>query len=625
MTLEGGGGYRLSNSRKNQRHGDTASPSKNCQIHFMSKESPKAQEEAGRNESTHPKLPRAIAHEIMHNYSIRLTKKLQERKELINQVRSRREFKRSLSTTDLHLIQDRTSVNSDPFVNQMRLYFDPKCNENDANKRSSFLDKERSLQGLPIAGGKQPIDQFEIDYHACDVECARLRLENQALNTKLVTKDMHFLLLRQQVNHLTLETKNMRGQLCKWQTKSKEKGKLLSKRRIKLDNSAHLIAEARTGLTKALNDAGKLETKIFDLETNVAEKDRHVKNLYDTIERQTQIIREMTIKLRDKDTVLRLNENEKRKLEDEVQVLIASKGRKDIGRTLRYLERERETWLSDREEKIEAARIELENENDRIFEREKAWNRRSHDILIDSSNKKRQVEEKQQKSQQYVNDQLDYMMEINRKLQQKFTKEREELASQTEQQDNTIHSFELRVLDLHNHITTRIQTEKDVILRKAEVELIKEDLRDAREQNKLLHKKMNELGSKGTTEEELMRLRETLRILKKSLSEQPRRYKRKQKRETKANNEDEGQKKSNIKTQKQETKSSKKKKRKNPYVVKKKRNRKTRKKSQSNTVLSPGIDVSSTATSEYLHERSRIEGMLSNQMEQNLSLLSPMQ
>lgn len=562
-----------------------ASSSKFHQTKLTPKASFQSPDEATRNKDMPRAIPKALENEIRRSFFKRKTKKLQERKKLVAQAMKRRESKRSPATSDYILKEDKASTKHNPIENRNRYKNNLGCNDNDTtltkpilnerkNKRSLPSNSKTSLGGLPIAGGIQPNDQVEGYLHTYNVECDRLSKENQAMKTTLDTQEVQTSLLRQQVNDLTLETNTVSKQLTKWRTKSKKLSVLQHKERIKLDNSTDLISQARTALTKALNDASKLDPKIFELETTVDERDRLVDDLYETIERQTQTIGEMTIKFRDKETVLRLNENEKRKLEDEVQVLIASKDGRDLGKTLRRLEREREQWLSDREQKIEASRIELENEHKRSLEREKSRHRQDQEVFMKNSNKKRQIEEKQQKSQQYVNQQMDYMMEVNRELQQKLSKEREVLLSELEDQDEIIVVFELQVHDLNKQIATRNQSEKELLLREAEVESIKEELRDARTQNEILQEKMIELGSKDTP----------------NRKHEPKTKTRKK----------ENPKESNTKAPKTKTKNyikkksieKKSKKGTDKTITKKKKPHKTRRKSQSNTLASSGMKKS---------------------------------
>jgi hypothetical protein len=296
----GAGGHRVSSSN-NKSHANYASSSKFHKTKLVPKASFQSPDKATRNKDTPRTLPKALANEIRRSFFTRKTKKLQERKKLIAQAIKRRESKRSLGTSDYILKEDKTSAKHNPIKNRSRYKSNFGYNDNDTtltkqifherkSKRLLSSDSKTSLRGLPIAGGIQPNDQVEGDYDTYNVECDRLRKENQAMKTKLDTQDVQTSLLRQQVNDLTLETNTVSKQLTKWRTKSKKLSVLQRKERMKLDNSTDLISQARTALTKALNDTSKLEAKVFELETTVDERDRLVNDLYETIERQNQTI-----------------------------------------------------------------------------------------------------------------------------------------------------------------------------------------------------------------------------------------------------------------------------------------------------------------------------------------------
>eukprot|EP00536_Pseudo-nitzschia_multiseries_P002794 jgi/Psemu1/6338/gm1.6338_g len=501
-------------------------------------------DETSRNHEVRRSLPKEIANEIKQSFIIRRTKKLRERRNLISQVRERRELKQNLrrnvsKSNDASENQHTATVKSTKDYNDNRVFktqgsiqqkeaniSSPETNEDERNERqqnieemndneiqqnvgetpSNMVEKECNVSSPKTNKGKrseQPRilgenttnfgtrNKTNDELLFCRTECARLKREKKALKTKLVTRDAQSSLLRQEVNDLTSEIKTLQKQLSKWQKKSHELFEMHSKERIKFDNSTDLIAQAKIGLTKALNDASNLEAKIDDLEAIVDDRERRIDDLYETIERQTQNIDETNMKLKDKDTLLRLTENEKRILEDEIEVLIASKDKKETGEALRRLEREREKWLQEQEARIDAARIQLGNDIDKNLEREKNRHRQEQAMLIEFSSKKKENDEKQQKMQDFVNQQLDDMMDVNRELQRKLTKEREDLLSKRENQDNMIQSLELLVIDLRNQLATRNRFEKELMFRKAEVESMREELLDAREQNKLL--KVNEL------------------------------------------------------------------------------------------------------------------------------------
>ena len=79
----------------------------------------------------------------------------------------------------------------------------------------------------------------------------------------------------------------------------------------------------------------------------------------------------MAARLVDKESEFRAIGAEKRKIEDELAVLIADRDGEDIQETFRQLEQEREQWLWQREQDLEVKRGEVQKENSGILEREK--------------------------------------------------------------------------------------------------------------------------------------------------------------------------------------------------------------------------------------------------------------
>ena len=431
------------------------------------------------NQYALPKLPKNVANEIRQSFLIRETVKLQERRKTISQVLKRRRLKQSVRTSTKNIAKEEKSAKTDHFVKSSWQKELSRYNEIDRTLRKPTSNE--SLQKQSIHDGHNLSDQLKSDYHMCKAECHRFRKEIQLLNTNLFTKDEENLLLRKQVNQLTSEAKVVRAELIKWQTYAKKLRE--SQRREREAMKPGLISEARIGLTKALNDASRLEAKVFDLQTTIDARDRHVNELYDRIGRQSQTITEVTTKLSDTEILLNLNENEKMKLQDEVQVLIASKDGDDIEKTLRRLERARQRWLSDHEQRIEATRVMLEREYGRTLERETSRHRQEQEIQKENSSKKKRLEEKQQETVQYVNQQLDDMMKINRELQQTLTKERQEMLSEIEEKNDTIVGFELQISNLNKQIAVLNQS----------IESLTNNFQDAQKQNEQLQKKIKEL------------------------------------------------------------------------------------------------------------------------------------
>ena len=441
---------------------------------------------AAANQQIRPSLSTDAVDEARLSFIIRKSKKLQERKKIIARVKERREAKRSLERSNHHEI---------PVT---KLPKATRCNGNDALKMQKSIHQViKEAAHASLTDNNSTLHKTSIgSENLTDSQIQSLIEENKTLRIKLATRDAQTSLLDQHVNDLTGETKTLKKQLSRWQSKVGKVCKLQNKERTKFDRSTDLIAEARVGLTKALNDGSKLRAKIHDLDSNIDERNRRLDNLYDTIERQSDTIEEMNTKLRDSLTVFQLNENEKRKLEDEVAVLISSKDGGDIGATLRRLEQERQTWLWEREKKLEKARIELEDENEKMLGKEKSRHQQELGIMMEEANRKKAIDVNDQIMQGFINQQLDGMKEANQVLQEKLTSEREESTSEIKEQDDTIIELENQVRDLQKMVSNRDQSSKELIFRKAEVESVKEDLRDVRRQNKFLEKEMADLNKK---------------------------------------------------------------------------------------------------------------------------------
>ncbi|VEU39787.1 unnamed protein product [Pseudo-nitzschia multistriata] len=459
-----------------------------------------------------PSLPEDVTNEIKRNFFVRKTKQLRERKKLIDGVKKRRELREPLGQLNQNTSPPSTTSKTDD-VSKNHFNYEREAESNDNVTRGTYgsickTDDAPSSKPNTNARNKiqkllgedmeklEMIIQLQNDLYASKMECARLQMDKRGLRSKMVTTDAETSLLRQQVSDLTSETQSLREQLSKRKKQSEKQYENHRKDRIKFDNSTELIAQAKIGLTKALNDASNLEAKIDDLEITVDDRERRLDDLYETIQRQTETIEMMNLKLKDKDTLLRLSDNERQKLEEEVEALISANDGEDTGETLRRLERERETWLWDREQQIEDARRELEDENDRNLEREKFRHRQELDMLTEYADKKKQIEEKQREMKDFVNQQIDDMMDVNHKLQERLANEREDLCLEREEQDETIASLELEIIDLQTQLATQNRDEKELIYLRAAVESTKEELSDALAQNKKLEGIINEHGIK---------------------------------------------------------------------------------------------------------------------------------
>jgi len=427
-----------------------------------------------------PKLPKNLADEIRQNFLIRATIKLKDRRKLISQVMERRRLKQSLATSTKKAEMNKTIAKNEHFVNQIRQKQISRCNENDTSLREPTSNK--GVQNELIQDGNRLHDQNESVNHSYKVECFRYRKEIQILTTKLITKDQQNLLLRQKVNQLTSETKVMRSKLIRWQTKSKSLSELQNE---DIAMNPTRVSDAPIELAEALDDATNLEAIFFDSQTTIDERDKHADMLYDTIECQAKTMTDLTTKLRDKEILPNLNENEKRKLQDEVQVVIASKDGDGIENTLRHLEeRVREPWLSDREKrKKKVTQIMLKRGYSNTFGREKSEHRQGQEVLKENSSKKRQLEENQQETLQFLNQQLRDTMKTNHEIKQRHMKERQDMVSEIKEKNAAIVSFALQISNLNKQISTLNQS----------IESLTKSFQVAQKQNERLQEKIKEL------------------------------------------------------------------------------------------------------------------------------------
>ena len=201
----------------------------------------------------------------------------------------------------------------------------------------------------------------------------------------------------------------------------------------------------------------------------------------------------MAGRLVDKETELRIIGEEKRKIEDELAVLIADRDGEDIQETFRQLEQEREQWLWQREQDLEIKRGEVQKENSGILEREKQRHRQEMERIAEESQQTARLTEEQEKIQQFINHQLEEMKAANLELQEKLTEERMESNSELENQEKMIIDLEHDILDLKRQLTEVDTNDNRNSFTSAEMESARDDLRDATKQNKLLEQEIERL------------------------------------------------------------------------------------------------------------------------------------
>ena len=459
-----------------------------------------------------PSRSNDVTDEIRQSIIVRKSKKLKDRKQLITRVIERRESEKSVGSSRRRTYEKSRKKSPPNLAMQESIHQIMKkssCSTTSFNRgkpqRISFSDRNPDHYKSTIDYDKLAGSQIQDD-----IGFACLTEENKTLRAKLVTRDARISLLDQQVHDQKIETATYEKQLRTLQSKAKRLSKLQNKERVKFDNATNLIAEARVGLTKALNEGNKLQTRIHDLELMADKRDRRLNNLYETIERQSTTIEEMNNNLRNKETVIHLNIKEKRKLEDEIAVLM-SKDDMDTKNILRRLERERESWFLEREKQLENDRMELDEKCENILEQENIKYKQEREIMVQEAKRKKDIEINDQMMQRLINQQLDDMKKANCILQEKLTHERKELTTEIVEQNSTIIDLERKVRNLHILLAKQDQSTKELELRDAEINSVKSDLRDVERLNKVLKEKVRESSTKKSLDQFLCKKREKSR------------------------------------------------------------------------------------------------------------------
>jgi hypothetical protein len=363
-----------------------------------------------------------------------------------------------------------------------------------SNNRSCLDEESNSLDGGDFDPDLLADTNGDID--AYRKEWIRLIKEKRSLKSKLATSRARNTLLAQQVDDLNAETEDLKSKL----ERSKETTSRLMEQhrseRIRFDNSSELVTRTRVELTKTTNENSKLKQQNFDLETAITSKDRLVADLNDTITRQADIIHKLSNKLKDQETTLRLSDDEKRRLEDEVAVLIAQKDGDELRDTFRQLEEEREKFFWQREMDIEAKRIELEKQRDWILEQDKVRHAKDMERLAHDTSREVEMERERNAIQDLINQQLEDMKVTNRELRDKFARERSEIMGELKEKENYILQLEREILELQKQLSAQNRSKKDIALSKADAKSAKDDLRDMQRHRLILEKEISKLKKK---------------------------------------------------------------------------------------------------------------------------------
>jgi hypothetical protein len=491
---------------------------------------------SSRGQTRRPTLSREVADELRQSFVHRGARKQSKREEVISRIMKRRESERMLLKQSLDSTQSKefdgygsfaeemnTSSNSSDPSNRLGKEkkrrkkglvrgsthsvesFDASFSDDGENTMSLNRDDPRATPSRNIRGSQdepdraftilEEVEEIQGDFGTYKVERAQLMREKKKLKSELSTSKKKSLMLAQKVDDLRSEDTDLRKQLSNWQKKTSKISKLQSQERIKFGNSTDLIAQARVDLAKALNEKRMMKAQMNDLETSLEERDRRIHSLKETIEIRSEKVDDIAFRLKDTEAELRFNTEEKRRIEEELAVLVASRNGQDVGETIRHLEQEKSRWQDERERALEAKRIALDEENDRIDKRERARYRQEEDQQELDSEKTKRREGKHQKLQDAINRQLQDMKDANMALQEKLNSEHLESQAERKRKDRSMALLEEEVSKLKKKLASRNLQQKELEFRKAEADSAKDDLKDARKQNRRLDRQIESLTS----------------------------------------------------------------------------------------------------------------------------------
>ena len=331
------------------------------------------------------------------------------------------------------------------------------------------------------------------DFDAYKREWARLIRKKKRMKRDVLSSKKRVALLSSEVDALSSERDDLKKQLKQKNEKISRISSVQAKDRTTFDNSTDLIAQARVDLAKSLNEKRTLRSKIDDLEESLAEKDARIRSLSEMIELQSDKIDDMVIRLRDCDVELRYNLEEKRKIEDELAVIVAAQNGEDLGDVFRMLEEERENWMDDRERDLEERRIALDEENDALIERERVRYQRESDDLVRASQRQRARDEEQKRISKKIEKQLSALRKENKNLQERINSENLEMTVELKDKEHNIALLEQQVSKLKKKVAKDAKTSKIKDLRSGEVHSLKDDLKDSQKHNRVLEKQIKKM------------------------------------------------------------------------------------------------------------------------------------
>jgi hypothetical protein len=358
----------------------------------------------------------------------------------------------------------------------------------------------------PLPPPREDISEIEGDFNAYKYEWARLIKEKKKLQELLVNCKLETSELSKDVETYKSENERIKDRFFEAQETVERLTRQQTEERKHFDNSTDLIAESRMDLAKALNDYRILQTQLSDYQYNLASKDRRIEALNDALDSQTDRADDFFSKLGSAEHELHYQTEEKRRIEEELQVVLAAKEGKDMKKVFRQLEEERSHWLGERAQELEIKRQELDKENQRIVTQEREKQRQAGEEMKQLRQKQRSREEELHRLQDGVNKQLQGFQEENRAVKEKLNKERLDSSVGLKKKDHSISLLEQEIATLKKSLAAHRPAERDIEKHVAAAESARVDLEDA-------------LKHKTVLEKELRRIQRSMEKLKETANE----------------------------------------------------------------------------------------------------------
>ena len=372
------------------------------------------------------------------------------------------------------------------------------CRRGRSPDRDYGRRRERHIEnnvGIDISSG-EAAEIEAADFDTFKIEWARLIREKKKLKHSLKGSQKEMATMSTENDLFKNDNSDLRQKLSDASGKVAKLSKRQSKERSQFNNCTDHIAQARVDLTKALNEARILKAEIKNMEEFTTGKNRRSAVLTETVQGQSEKIDELASRLRDTETEMRFNEDEKRRVEDELAVLVASRDGNDVSEAIRQLEQEKARWLDERERALETKRLDLDEESDRLLERDRKRYRNDADALTAASKKNREGEEKDQELKKQINQHCRDMQTANRDLQERIKADHLEMTVEIKKKDHAVALLEQQISKLKKKIVSRASDEKEKELQRADAEATRDDLKDALKHNGILERQIEKMKSK---------------------------------------------------------------------------------------------------------------------------------